>query len=102
MARTISGVVGILLLLAALAGCGQSPHAYTWNYRSGNISLHRHSYQVTRIIVNKVGTKVGTIAFHDNGSVFALYTIPGHPVRTELAVRTKQGFLLAKEVTSHR
>ncbi|MCL5115922.1 MAG: hypothetical protein M1272_02095 [Firmicutes bacterium] len=89
--------IGIATTLAlVMTGCGLGYHLSAWNYQMKSLSYHGRVYRVTHTVINLVGSKIGTISYHgmDSG-VFDLYSIPGHPIRTALAVRAKQGFLEA-------
>jgi len=63
------------------------------------LSYHGQIYRVTHTVVEKVGSKIGTISYHGgNAGVFNLYRIPDHSVRQEIAVQAQQGFLEAVAV----
>jgi hypothetical protein len=86
----------VLLVCALTAGCGREfPNAPTWS-KSYILTWNGEQYDVTKETTENVDKPIGTVTFHGNlPTVFTIYAIKGVPTTKKIAVKTRDGYLVA-------
>jgi hypothetical protein len=75
-------------------------YLFPWHYNWVAVGVRGHAYRVTHRTVSQVGPLVTGVMYHGAlySGWYAVYSIPGVPVSQEVAVRARQGYLLAVRV----
>jgi len=89
-------VIATVAVMMVASGChSHSDDAAKWR-NDLVLTFNGHEYQVSDVKTSNVGGKIGTISYHGNYPyAFELYSVKGVEGYTQIAVRTRDGFLLA-------
>lgn len=107
MLKKIKGILPLIILLTfttatgvILSSCSHQPQtvnetkAPPWNDNL-KLSFKGRNYTVTSKTTNDIGSTIGTISYHGNGSVYKIYSIKHIKDYKKIAVKTRNGYRVA-------
>ncbi len=94
-AARLLAIVGILATLTLTSSCHSASVPLSSWHPELVLTFDGHEYQVTNVQTNNVGRKIGDVVYHGRSYVYELYSIKGVEDHAQIAVRTKDGFLIA-------
>ena len=89
------GVLGILAIALLASGCHSTSTQLSSWHNELVLTFNGHEYQVTSVTTNNAGSKIGSVSYHGRSYVYELYSIKGVEDYKQIAVRTRDGFLMA-------